>query len=82
MLCLDLRLMVLEKELCEKKMKRIFEIFVEVCRLKSVECDEVMYQFSQFFDYCLDNFDFEKFDLNEFILRVDIFLYEYMVGDK
>lgn len=74
--------MVLEKEGCVKKMKRVFEIFVEVYRLKVDECDEVIYQFGQFLDECVGNFDFEDFDFSEFFLRVDILLYEYMVGNK
>ena len=82
MSCLDPRLMASEKESCEKKMKRILEILVEARRLKSAECDEVMYQFSQFLDYCSDNPDFEKFDPNEPTSRVDTLLYEHMAGDK
>ena len=45
MSCLDPRLMASEKEVCVTKMKRILEILVEAHRLKSAECDEVMYQF-------------------------------------
>jgi len=51
--------MSLKKEACVNKMKRILEIVVEAHRLKSAECDEVMYQFSQFLDDCADNPDFE-----------------------
>ena len=82
MSCLDPRLMALEKEVCEKKMKRILEILVEARRLKSAECDEVMYQFSQFLDYCSVNPDFENFDPIESTSRVDTLLYEHMADDK
>ena len=82
MSCLDPRLMSLEKEACVNKMKRILEILVEAHRLKSAECDEVMYQFSQFLDDCADNPDFENFDPSEPTSRVDTLLYEHMADDK
>ena len=80
--CLDPRLMSLEKEACVYKMKRILEILVEAHRLKSAECDELMYQFSQFLDDCADNPDFENFDPSPPTSRVDTLLYEHMADDK
>ena len=61
---------------CVTKMKRIIEILVEAHRLKSAECDEVMYQFGQFLDYCAGESDFEDFDPSEPTSRVDKLVYE------
>ena len=63
-------------------MKRILEILVEAHRLKSAECDEVMYQFGQFLDYSAGESDFEDFDPSEPTSRVDKLLYEHMAGNK
>ena len=60
--CLDPRLMASEKEAYVTKMKQILEILVEAHILK---CDEVMYQFGQFLDYCADESDFDDFDPSE-----------------
>ena len=82
MSCLDPRLMALQKEACVTKMKRILEIFVEACSLKSADCDEVMYQFGQFLGHCAGESDFKDFDPSEPTSRVDKLFYEHMAGNK
>ena len=72
--------MASEKEVCVTKMKRILEILVEAHRLKSAECDKVMYQFGQFLDYCARELDFEDFDPSKPTSRVDKLLYEHMAS--
>ena len=63
--------MAVDTEACVNKMNRILDILVEVKRFKSGQCDEVMYQFGQFLDYCAINPDFHNFDPSEPTFRVD-----------
>lgn len=74
--------MASEKEACVTKMKRILEVLVEAHRLKSAECDKVIYQSGQFLDYCSVESDFEHFDPSKPTSRVYKLFYEHMAGNK
>lgn len=74
--------MASEKEACVTKMKRILEVLVEAHRLKSAECDNVIYQSGQFLDYCSVESDFEHFDPSKPTSRVYKLFYEHMAGNK
>lgn len=82
MSCLDPTPMASEKEACVTKMKRILEVLVEAHRLKSAECDKVIYQSGQFLDYCSVESDFEHFDPSKPTSRVYKLFYEHMAGNK
>lgn len=82
MSCLDPSPMASEKEACVTKMKRILEVLVEAHRLKSAECDKVIYQSGQFLDYCSVESDFEHFDPSKPTSRVYKLFYEHMAGNK
>lgn len=74
--------MASENEACVTKMKRILEVLVEAHRLKSAECDKVIYQSGQFLDYCSVESDFEHFDPSKSTSRVYKLFYEHMAGNK